>query len=67
MRTTTFSAAPQSWRRYVIAGLLLIAVQSVPSVGAQQPVRQSPESDITICTITDRNTKNNTCVCGSGN
>jgi hypothetical protein len=48
MGTIKCAAAPRSWRRFVMAGLLLIAIQSVPFVGGQQPVRQSPESDIAI-------------------
>ena len=48
MVTIQFAGPPWSWRRFVMSVLLLIAIQSVPFVGAQQPVRQSSENDIAI-------------------
>jgi hypothetical protein len=48
MRTIKWAAAPRSWRRFVQAGLVLIAAHSASSVAAQQPGRQSLENDIAI-------------------
>ena len=48
MGMITFAAATRSWRRLAVAGLILIAAQSVLSVDAQQPAGQSPASDIAI-------------------
>ena len=43
-----------------------LTVRLDQGVGRGTAALQSPPGK-TICTITDRNTKNNTCVCGSGN
>ena len=48
MGIITFAAATRNWRRLALAGLILIAAQSVRSVDAQQPAGQSSANDIAI-------------------